>query len=196
MMNSNGILCLRYIDDFLILGPNRKAVKKAFKQAKEYLTSINMEIYDPFTDNEKGQLGDVSEGIDFLGCIIKPDRISPSGKSVARLKKKITDHFSTATNLLKKPDELPGKNLSMVKTLNHVNNLIKGWGNQYFFCNNHHQMKSIDTFASEEINKYLKTALTTYSSLDKKNQKRLLGVQLLTDCKQDPIVGRELDEDS
>ena len=75
-MNGRGITCIRYIDDFLLLGPAEKAVKKAFRNAQDVLTGMGLRAYDP--GSEKAQAGSVEDGFNFLGCTISPGLIQPT----------------------------------------------------------------------------------------------------------------------
>ena len=52
-LNSEDILCLRYIDDFLILGPNRKSVESKLKLGNKILSGYNLEAYLPMEDRKR-----------------------------------------------------------------------------------------------------------------------------------------------
>ena len=56
-MNQRDIVCLRYIDDFIILGPTQKAVNAAFKRALKLLSVHGLEAYDPHMTPEKAETG-------------------------------------------------------------------------------------------------------------------------------------------
>lgn len=58
-MNGRGIVCVRYIDDFVLLGPNPSALNKAFANAQAELSRFGMTAYDPATNTEKASLGTV-----------------------------------------------------------------------------------------------------------------------------------------
>ena len=51
-MNARGITCIRYIDDFLVMGKSRHAVQAAMRAAEKLLAELNMHIYDPVTSAE------------------------------------------------------------------------------------------------------------------------------------------------
>jgi RNA-directed DNA polymerase len=75
-MNGRGITCIRYIDDFLLLGPTEKAVQKAFRTAQDILRETGLRAYEP--GSEKAEAGKVEDGFDFLGCTISPGLIQPA----------------------------------------------------------------------------------------------------------------------
>ena len=56
-LNGRGIVCVRYIDDFLILGPRENKVVAAFKSAQRLLSKYGLNAYDPITNKEKAEIG-------------------------------------------------------------------------------------------------------------------------------------------
>ena len=86
VLNGRNILCVRYVDDYILLGPDENRVKKAFESSQELLSNFQMRAYSPWADDEKADHGHVESGFSFLGCDIKPNikLIQPSRK--ARLK--------------------------------------------------------------------------------------------------------------
>jgi len=46
-MNGRGITCIRYIDDFVLMGKTRHAVDMAMRSAEALLGELHMKIYDP-----------------------------------------------------------------------------------------------------------------------------------------------------
>jgi RNA-directed DNA polymerase len=86
VLNGRNILCVRYVDDYILLGPDEIRVKKAFESSQELLRKFGMRAYSPWADEEKANHGPVASGFSFLGCDIKPNikLIQPGRK--ARLK--------------------------------------------------------------------------------------------------------------
>lgn len=191
-MNGRGITCLRYIDDFIVLGPNLRKVTSAFKSAKQYLKKHNLDTYDPETEKDKAEMGEVRKGFEFLGCEIVPGFIMPNKKSRERLLLSIDEFFNKSIQLMSDPNKIYSERATVSETLIHVSNVLKGWGNQYSFCNNRQIFQSMDL----KVDQKLKTYLTTYKEKAKqfvdndfqKNRRRLIGVHLLEDSKYDPIL--------
>jgi len=77
-MNGRGITCLRYIDDFLLLGPRAAHVKKAFESAGALLAELGLRAYDPTIAAAKAAMGPVSCGVAWLGCEIVDGTARPS----------------------------------------------------------------------------------------------------------------------
>jgi RNA-directed DNA polymerase len=191
-MNGRGIICLRYIDDFILLGKSESNVKRAFLSAQKNLSRHGLIAYDPLRDMDKAEYGMTEAGFDFLGCSIRPGIIVPNKKSRRRVLSKVDEVFKEGIGFL----ELGGRPLekrgTLVKVLDNVNNILKGWGNQYSFCNDRRIYKQMDA----TINKKLGNFFAQYNEIkhrfehDTLAKRRLLGVHLLAESKDNPIVER------
>lgn len=191
-MNQGDITCIRYIDDFIILAPTVKAINAVFKKANRHLNKHGLTAYDPKEDHDKAEMGKTTSMFSFLGCEIKPGLIRPNRKSQKRLLDNIDELFKNSVTLMGNPNELVKKHRTVTETLNDVSNIMRGWGNQYSFCNDPALMRGIDAKVDKKIAAYLshyaaaKTRFDKASELD--NRRRLLGVHLLADSKKDPII--------
>lgn len=183
-MNGGGVSCLRYIDDFIILAPTKKKAIAAFKSGVQILNSHGLDAYDPATDRDKARLGKTADGIDFLGCEISGQSIKPNKKSCDRLLKKIDAIISESKRLMLNPTECSARNRSLVDTLKSTNNLLQGWGNQYFYCNDYTTIKRLDYSVNKRLKSYFdfyRGRMKSYNTEDIPNRRRLLGVHLLLD---------------
>jgi retron-type reverse transcriptase len=194
-LNSRGIICLRYIDDFIILGPTQQKVLSAFRSAQTLLRKHGLEAYDFTEKNGKFKSGEAQNGFEFLGCDIRPGLIRPNKKSRRRLLEKINQVVQESEDIMEKPKLLSQKGKSFIKTLTDVGNLLRGWGNQYDFCNDGEIMNYLDSEVDKKIEKfthlYFKTLDKFKGNEYEKNSRRLLGVHLLTDSKSDPIITKK-----
>ncbi len=81
--------------------------------------------------------------------------------------------------LLDLPEQLWKDGLTAVETLADVGNILKGWGNQYAFCNDREVLKSIDSQINREIENYWKAVTRRYGKFvankDLSSSRRLLG---------------------
>ena len=191
-LNERGITCIRYIDDFLILGSDIRKVKAAFKSGLGILSRYGLTAYDPKLAKGKADEGEVRLGLEFLGCNIRPGMISPTRKSRERIIAAVKLVLDKSLVLLDLPEQLWKDGLTAVETLADVGNILKGWGNQYAFCNDREVLKSIDSQINREIENYWKAVTRRYGKFaankDLSSSRRLLGVHLLTDSKSDPII--------
>lgn len=190
-MNEGGILCLRYIDDFLILASSERAVMHAFKKTIRLLSEHKLKAYNPLVNKDKAEIGKTEKGFEFLGCDIHPGLIRPAKKSRKRLLNKINDLFKESVQLMSDPITLSKKRKAFVETLDSASSIIRGWGNQYSFCND----VAITNYLDDEIDKLLQNYIRCYEEVKKmvrkdhkKNFRRLLGVHLLSDSKYEPII--------
>ena len=191
-MNGRGITCLRYIDDFIILGPKMKHVESAFSSAKVLLEKYGLEVYDPHIEKDKAEIGHIEKGFEFLGCKIVPGLITPNKKSRDRLIQSIKDTLNESMRAMPDPVKLYSEKLSLAQTLANIDNILAGWGNQYSFCNNLQVMNHLDL----EVDKLLTNYFSYYSKVRSrfkgeellKHRRRLLGIHLLTESKHIPII--------
>lgn len=191
-MNQGDVKCFRYIDDFIILAPTSQAAHSAFRKGNRLLSKYGLTEYDPATNRDKAEKGDTAKGFSFLGCDIRPGMIRPNKKSQTRLVKSINDVFQKSLSLMGEPEKLVAKHKTVTETFQEVSNILKGWGNQYAFCNDVNLMKRIDEKMDEKIALYLARYSEWKNRHDanglEENRRRLLGVHLLVDSKKKPIV--------
>jgi len=188
-MNSSDIVCLRYLDDFILFGPSLKAVKAAFRKALKILQPLGLTAYDPEKDKDKASQGTVEAPFEFLGVEFNSKMIRPAQKSRNNLLKKIDSliNQSKALNFAKITSGIK-EDWSLVKTLYQIHNIVKGWGNQYYFCNDKTLWGSLNSEINIRIRKYLNHHFTTMRKLDQSQKRRQLGIHLVNDSKSEPII--------
>lgn len=191
-LNGRGITCIRYIDDFIIIGPDVWKVEAAFKSGLEILERYGLTAYEPKIDKDKADTGDVRRGLEFLGCSIRPGMISPTRKSRQRIITAVKLALNKSLLLVDHPEQLWKAGLGAVDSLADISHMLEGWGNQYAFCNDREVLKAVDSEVNGHIENYCRAITRRYSKFtsvrDMTNSRRLLGVHLLTDSKFDPIV--------
>ena len=190
-LNGRGITCLRYIDDFLILGPKPRKVMAAFESGQRILRDLSMEAYDPRDGTGKSQMGSVEEGLTFLGCELRPGLIRPTKASRKRLLGTVRDRLKESTEAMVDPLQCYRSRDSAASTLLDIGNVLRSWGNQYKFCNDRNLMAHLDQQVSAMVIDYLRSLRQRVrgASADKGHEiwRRLLGVHLLLDSRSEPI---------
>jgi retron-type reverse transcriptase len=184
-MNARGIVCIRYIDDFILFAPNESKAFKAFASTSAFLGKLSLSVYDPRHSPDKAEHGVSHKGFEFLGCSVRPDRIRPSDKSIKRLRDRVNEVFDKVIKKSGSPLRCINEKTTYKDALNEVSSTIRGWGNTYSFCTDDHLMINLDRYISEKIfdfNQRYKQKIRLFSPEDKR---RLLGVFLLQDCKKD-----------
>lgn len=85
VMNTDGVVCLRYIDDFILLCRSEKDARMAIQKARTLLEELDLSIYDPETHPAKAFIGPFSGDIHFLGHKLVPGRYPPTEENIASL---------------------------------------------------------------------------------------------------------------
>lgn len=191
-LNSDDIVCLRYIDDFIIIGPSQKAVSAKLKKGLKILHTLGLDAYDPATTPEKAERGKSADGFTFLGCDIRPGLITPTKSSRQRLLLKIDQKINFSKMAMRNNKFLvPLGEKSFLETLSNIHNTTKAWGNQYQYCNNSQVMEHLDAQISEKIKDYTNFYLSIEREIEDikvVEKRRLLGLHALADSKKSPIV--------
>jgi hypothetical protein len=151
-MNGRGITCIRYIDDFLILGPSRKAVTKAFEAARRMLSALDLDAYDPLTRPDKASTGPVCDGFEFLGCSIDGSLVQPSRKARERLLERVRGLLDEGRRTMTKASKGRVRYGSgAVQTVDAVNRTVKGWAEAFAFCNARQGMEEVDAASGRAV---------------------------------------------
>ena len=182
-MNANGITCLRYIDDFLLLGASLSDVDKAFNRSLKELGKIGLAAYDPRTDKEKASRGATQTGFDFLGCNVSPGLVQPSEATRRRFRAKLDAEFVAASHALRynaQYQDGDGK-YSYSSALYRIDKIILGWGKSFTFCNGAQCMIALDDFISQKLVHLEAEKIAVLTKSDRAARRRILGVRLLTE---------------
>jgi RNA-directed DNA polymerase len=183
-MNNGDCLCIRYIDDFLIMGPDQSASEKAFSQACRLLRTHGL-----VTSHSKTFRGSVAGGFEFLGIELGNGRITPSKASRNRLLTKVKaalDDSLAAVNSNKECKTLDPA-FTLIRTLNEVSGIVNGWGHHYSFCNGKNVIGQLDKKIDELLQDYSRKYALLRKSSDWKKGRRMLGVSLLEELAANPF---------
>lgn len=193
-MNNGDIKCLRYLDDFIIFAPNERAANAALKRALNLLSEHKLSAYDPKTDPKKASAGHVQSKFEFLGIEFDNRVLRPSAANCNKIVNGISKLFKESMDVnFSGIEDHSKEDFSMVKTFLRVHNKLKGWGNQYFFCNDPRIFGTIDKLVDEKITLYRSRYIQKLRHLESlpnngwKKKRRQLGIHLLTDSNSRPI---------
>ena len=192
-MNSGVCTCIRYIDDFLILGPTQKDVEEGFKLAIELLSKFDMEAYSPKDRPDKAECGNVYlDCLEFLGVEIVNGSVRPSGKNRGNLINSVNDIIQDHTKKTPSGERSDRWNYdhSYLRCLATINSVVAGWGNQYYFCNDRKIMDDLDIKIGNQLTDLAGRFRSMSQNLTPLGRRRLMGVRSLHDCKVDPIEWR------
>lgn len=193
-MNDRGIRCIRYIDDFILLGRNSKSVHAAFRSAQRILSEYEMVAYQPTDNPEKAEEGSVDQSFDFLGYQVSPGLIMPSKSARLRIDSRVRDILSNAKGDLKRvaaggSDNLPKYRYS--HTLKYLNDVIKGWAYAFQFTTSPQCMQEIDKKIDNHLSRFNSFVSALVAKADRKSKRRIMGVFLLEDRKTKDLPGAD-----
>lgn len=193
--NSRGLRCIRFVDDFVLLGKTKTAVFKGFDSASKYLSALGLTCHDPFASNAnklKSEQGQIGEGFVFLGHDIRPGQIMPSEAARKSILAKVDDRLGEGRLAIKdvhnRQSSFVARN-RYVQTLDQIDRILRGWGDAFAYGNASNVINDLD----EKIEMRLKNFRDWYraysASMNWRERRRTGGVCLLTD-----IEAKSLDE--
>lgn len=189
-MNGRGITCLRYIDDFILLGHDLAKVRKAFESAQRKLDAFGMQAYDPMQEPEKAEMGETTKGLNFLGCRINPGFVQPSDSARKKLLASVDETLEAGRRAMISAARYHGGRLPrkrLAQTLVDVDNILSGWGHSFAFCNNLPLLDQLDRSISQTLSSFLRSAEGLMKGSDQAFR-RVLGVHLLCDTPFVPLT--------
>lgn len=183
-MNDSDVICLRYIDDFLILGKDMGCVDRAFNNAQIELKKLGLHAYKPSAASNKASRGFTADGFDFLGCFVSAGLLQPAKATRDRFKKRIQSDLEASIRVMKHSFE-PG-NISPRGTysgaLQNLDRVILGWGRAFSFCTAGQWVKSLDDYITEALAKYEIEKANLFKKSKGTAKRRMLGVRLLSEA--------------
>jgi hypothetical protein len=195
-MNERQIVCIRYIDDFILFAPNRAKALAAFSGAQQHLQGLSKELdcYSPSTSPTKAEEGATTGIFQFLGCEIQPNLIRPSRDARSRLMERLQTVMADALSASGTPRSAIRDRKSYVDSMHTMSNIIRGWGNTYSFCTDDRLMRDIDKNIDDILRPFRGQYFNLVSRRNSQDQRRLLGVSLIEDCIRDESM-RQLVKD-
>ncbi len=193
--NDRGITCVRFIDDFVILGENSASVRKAFNNARHMLLEFGLTCHDPYdksVSREKAAFGNAAAGFVFLGYDIQPGLLQPSRKARQSLLSKIDLHIRNGKWAINKV--LDAKNgfeerQRYAQTQDLVDKVVRGWGEAFAYGNARQTLDDLDNLISDRLEQFREWYSRKIRLLDRMQRRRAAGVGLLSD-----ITPRSLDD--
>lgn len=192
-LNKNGITCLRYIDDFIIIGSTQQKVQIAFNIGLGILKKYGLTAHSTFNKPDgKSACGLISKGVEFLGIEMTNGMIQPAKSARNKLIENIKDILKESRKKKFKAEVIENDkfvNYSYLETLNKVSRKVTGWGKQYKFCNNKSAMLDLDRKIIKMVNDYTHSFLGYYQSLkDEEEKANIYSLKPLTSCIEGLII--------
>ncbi len=179
-----GVTCIRYIDDFILLGKTQAKVTRAMESAQKHLASLGMEIYDPVKSPDKAFVGPIGEPHEFLGYIVIPQEYRPAPKACDRLLGQVDALLKAGRKSIK--IAVGGRTLkpwerAYVQTLAAIDHTVRGWRGSF--------QSALCKRTFDELDRKIDRKLTDFEifhykqtkDCDAKLKRRATGVGLLSD---------------
>jgi retron-type reverse transcriptase len=182
-MNSNELICIRYIDDFVIMAASEKLAMKGFRSAKAILGRQGLQVYSPDDDPLKASKGEVRDGFDFLGCYVKPGLVRPSKSARNRLLEKVDAEIKLACNLAAMACKGGGMGAGCyAQAIVNINNIVWGWGKAFRFCTGLQVIGELDAKISKKMNNFEVEIANKLRHADDNVRRKVYGVRMLVDA--------------
>ncbi len=186
-MNGRGILCVRYIDDFILMGRSYEKVRTAYLSARATLKQMGMDVYDlddtRARKDGKVDFGNIYDGTDVLGYRISGRSRQPCAASRKSFLQKI-DHVVTEAER-EMAAAARGISSSHVRryhqSMDMLHKIAWGWSQSFCHTTAKQFFESLDREIDVRIEALRREAhrLTKSGSADLR--RRVMGVHLLTD---------------
>lgn len=190
-LNERNIVCVRYIDDFLILGPNAKAANKALQSGLRTLKTLNLEAYAPDDGSEKAWAGNLANGFDFLGYRVARGLNPPSEASrkklLANIAAEIAEGKKWISRAIQCAEPETKRRQCYIQTLSQVDGILRGWAGAFQHTKSLHSLAELDRridIQLAEFDRWFGEALQRRSA---DIYRRATGIRLLGDSQPVPL---------
>ena len=193
--NDRGLRCVRFVDDFVLLGKTQTAVVKGFAKASNCLSALGLKCHDPFAANAnklKSEQGPIDQGFVFLGYDIRPGQIMPSAAARKSILEKIDDRIGEGRLAIKdvhnRQSSFVAKN-RYIQTLDQIDRILRGWGDAFAYGNTPNVIDDLDVKIESKLKNFREWYRTRSATMTWRERRRTGGVCLLSD-----IEAKNLDE--
>lgn len=185
-MNGRGITCIRYIDDFILVGPDERAATKAMESAATMLAAYGMTIYDPLRAPTKAFRGIVGAPHEFLGHKLIPGSYPPADGARAKLMSQIAALISEGQRSIDKAAndrQINPSDRCYAQTLVAIDNTIKGWRGSFRTSNCPDVFAALDTEIDRRLHGFQSYYRAKMAKMTRAQQRSALKVSLLNQPK-------------
>lgn len=182
--NGKGIICIRYIDDFILLGERRANVEKAFQSAGAWLDKLSMAIYKPEQRPDKAFFGELGVQHEFLGYQLDPGVYPPVPKNRQHIIQSAREEFDIGrAHILRAINgEADGKPLQLyAQTLASVDRLVRAWSGSFGASRCLKASKEIDDAINGLISDFIAFYKDNMIGRSQTERRRALGVHVISD---------------
>jgi RNA-directed DNA polymerase len=192
-MNARGIVCIRYIDDFILLGPAESKTQAAYRSARRLLNEIGMDVYE-LTDakgRQEGKVdgGNIYDGTDVLGYHISGRSRQPCKAACDRFLSKLDAIIKRALREMRAVTKGTSSSHQSRyhQTMVELHKVAWGWSQSFRHTTAKHVFASLDREIDQRISMLQREARGLISAGDVAMKRRILGVHLLSDTNLRPL---------
>jgi RNA-directed DNA polymerase len=185
-MNEGDCRCIRYIDDFIVLGPSDGAVMARLRLAKRILGALGMAFA---VEKTSPHAIPVTSSFEFLGIELQNGLIRPAGKARTKFLTTLRATFDQGRKALigYRNGQPLLKAESLLGTLKKADGMIQGWGKHYRFCNDQRCFENLDQQLGQLIRDYLGFYAEERRNALLARAPAMLGVEMLGSIERNPF---------
>lgn len=181
-LNARGMTCVRYLDDFVILGRSKRAVERAWQQGARILTALGLEYHDPLARSAKASMGHVREGFDFLSYCISLTHVFPTQEARRTMIRDLTATIRDAKkNIVESRGEVRRAEPRFLQSLALIDKKVRGWGDAFASTNDRLVFSRLDKEIDRIVVGYRQWFQRTVKDWGPEESRRAYGVALLKD---------------
>jgi retron-type reverse transcriptase len=185
-MNQGDCRCIRYIDDFIILGPTAGAVQARLRLAGKILKELGMSFA---LNKTSANAIPVTSRFEFLGIEFNNSLIRPCKKAREKFLSALSATLDQGRNALVgyRNGQPLQKADAFIGTLKKADGIIQGWGKHYWFCNDDWCFEHLD----KEVAKLVRSYWGFYNNERNSCPERapiMLGIEMLSSLKRKPLI--------
>lgn len=193
MMNDRGITCIRYIDDFMLLGPTQAKVAAAYHSARAFLQKLGMDIYDlgdvAARRDGKADVGKIFDGTDFLGYRISRQARQPCAAAIATFRGKLDKAIVDTERAMKAAinGDTSLRAMTYHASMAALHKMVWGWSQAFKYTNVPHVFRQLDADVDKSIDEIDRIAAGLVPRGDRTAERRIRGIHPLVDTPTAPI---------
>lgn len=181
-LNGGTLTMVRYIDDFVILGPDDSAVADAWDKTQKILRSANLEVHEPVPGGKKASSGAVIDGFEFLSYRFRGKQVGLSRDAKAKLVSSVAAVVTrTKKSIAGRTNEPRRAENRLAQGIVEIDRLVRGWGDSFRDVDQRLEFKQLDDKVSNQVRELLGWYADHINKLDPPQRSRALGVALLHD---------------
>ena len=192
-MNGRSIVCIRYIDDFILLGPSEAKVMTAYRSARRILRTRCMDIYDLDDRNAytagKVDHGNIYDGTDFLGYRVSGQSRQPCKAAGNSFLNKLDEVVRAARREMKTASECSSTSHRRLyhQSMVELHKIIWGWSQSFRHTTNKQVFEQLDQEIDRRINALQAVADSLIATGDQRSRRRVMGLHLLAETQEEPL---------